>query len=128
MIERQGGVQVQRSSLLLFLLPFLSFPFLFYSFLSFPFPILSFVKPLVALIPPELFISLCVFVCVEMASLSSLLCSVVWVLFGYVLPAYHSFKVIQAKDFKKLTRHLVFWIVIGLASAIEPFVDLLVSW
>ena len=48
--------------------------------------------------------------------------------FGYLLPAYQSFKAIQMKDFKKLTRFLVFWIVIGLISAVEDVLEVFVSW
>ena len=32
------------------------------------------------------------------------------------------------KDFKKLTRFLVFWIVIGLISAVEDVLEVFVSW
>lgn len=56
-----------------------------------------------------------------------LLTQLVWTVFGLGWPAYRSFKAIQAKDFKRLTRLLVYWIVIATFLVIEPILDVF-SW
>lgn len=49
-------------------------------------------------------------------------------LFGYLFPAYLSFKALRSRDGGQVTVLLVYWLVIGLFSVIESFADTFVFW
>jgi len=59
---------------------------------------------------------------------SALISRVVVIVFGTLLPAYRSYKAIQAKNAKEYVRWMMYWIVYALFITTEAFSDIFLSW
>ena len=59
---------------------------------------------------------------------SALISRVVVLVFGTLLPAYRSYKAIQAKNAKEYVRWMMYWIVYALFITSEAFSDMFLSW
>uniref|UniRef100_A0A672GUR6 Receptor expression-enhancing protein n=1 Tax=Salarias fasciatus TaxID=181472 RepID=A0A672GUR6_SALFA len=49
-------------------------------------------------------------------------------LFGYLYPAYYSYKAIKTKNVKEYVRWMMYWIVFALYAVVETITDLTLAW
>ena len=60
--------------------------------------------------------------------LGSLLSRVLIIIFGFLYPAYSSFKTIRAANVKQYVRWMMYWVVFALFTASEYVTDVFISW
>ncbi|CAO1419593.1 unnamed protein product [Diamesa serratosioi] len=60
--------------------------------------------------------------------ISAIISRVVILIFGYLYPAYNSYKAIRTKNVKEYVKCMMYWIVFAFFTCIETFTDLFLAW
>jgi len=60
--------------------------------------------------------------------ISSLISSIVVLVFGTLYPAYCSYKAVKSKNVREYVKWMMYWIVFALFTSAETFADIFISW
>jgi len=60
--------------------------------------------------------------------ISSLVSSLIVLVFGTLYPAYCSYKAVKSKNVREYVKWMMYWIVFALFTSAETFADIFISW